>query len=172
MQTPPNVIFLRASPALLEEDTRRSLVAEGAVLYEETENGCRLVVSHQPNSIGYTQVQRKGKKYYLSRIAWEQKHGQIPEGMAVSQTCGNGRCVNPEHLRLMAYSELNTARHRAKAKGESTFPPLHPNEERIEIMRRMIYFGASKRLICQVFGIPAPTLWNIMADLDSQAEAV
>jgi len=35
------------------------------------------------------------------RLAWMLANGPLPEGWVVVSTCGNYRCVNPEHIKIM-----------------------------------------------------------------------
>ena len=43
-----------------------------------------------------------GKKVIMTahRYMWILKHGEIPDDVVVRQSCGNGLCVNPEHLEV------------------------------------------------------------------------
>lgn len=49
---------------------------------------------------GYGRVGRNGKSYRAHRLAWEEEHGPIPDGMMVLHRCDNPPCVNVEHLFL------------------------------------------------------------------------
>ncbi len=44
-------------------------------------------------------VDRK-KQMPAHRLAWEQKHGTIPDGLLVLHSCDNPPCINVEHLSL------------------------------------------------------------------------
>src|SRR5690606_27338812 len=44
---------------------------------------------------------RRWRSYLAHRIAWMLERGGIPLGARISQTCGNRRCVRPDHLRMI-----------------------------------------------------------------------
>ena len=49
-----------------------------------------------------------GKKMHLAhRLAWEVKHGPIPEGLVVRHRCNVRRCCNPDHMVLGTRAENN-----------------------------------------------------------------
>ena len=39
-----------------------------------------------------------GKSEYAHRFSYEQQHGSLPSGTAITHACGDNSCVNPEHL--------------------------------------------------------------------------
>ncbi len=47
---------------------------------------------------GYGCLRLGGKLYAAHRLAWELKHGPIPEGMVIRHRCNVRRCCNPDHL--------------------------------------------------------------------------
>lgn len=51
-------------------------------------------------SAGYGSHWHEGKRKQAHRVAWEQEHGPIPEGLHVLHKCDVKRCVNVEHLFL------------------------------------------------------------------------
>jgi len=57
---------------------------------------------------GYGKCTKDGKDYRAHRLAWEEEHGAIPNGMCVCHSCDNPSCVNVSHL-FIATSPGNTA---------------------------------------------------------------
>jgi hypothetical protein len=55
---------------------------------------------YSTNGTGYAKLERKGKTIYAHRVAYEEVHGPIPEGMQVCHKCDVRNCINVEHLFL------------------------------------------------------------------------
>lgn len=55
------------------------------------------------NRNGYGLVGRK----LAHRLAWEEKNGEIPEGLVIHHDCRNPSCVNVDHLRCLTHAEHN-----------------------------------------------------------------
>jgi len=147
-----HVVFVEATAELMERKTRKKLMAAGVVLYAAEPGGCWTVVSHAPDNSGYARAGREGKTRLLHRVAWEQQHGPTPKGQRVFQYCGNRRCVNPEHLRLMTPTEIRQEdMTRRLEDAELTQAPL--NREQVELIRRLVHFGATRRTVTLAFGI-------------------
>ena len=64
-----------------------------------TESGCVLWLGYT-NKKGYGQLQIGGRKFYAHRVAYEMKHGKIPDGMCACHKCDVSSCVNPDHIFL------------------------------------------------------------------------
>ena len=80
---------------------RRWSHAERIAYYSKPDplSGCH--IWHGPLKAGYGRLvcqNRTGYAQYAHRIAWEVKHGPIPDGMILRHRCNVRRCVNPEHL--------------------------------------------------------------------------
>ena len=43
---------------------------------------------------------RRWRHYLAHRVAWLLERGELPRGARVTQTCGDRRCVRPDHLRV------------------------------------------------------------------------
>ena len=56
---------------------------------------------------GYGQRSVGGKTQYVHRLAWEEVHGPIPEGMRVLHHCDNPPCYEITHL-FLGTSKVNT----------------------------------------------------------------
>lgn len=68
---------------------------------------------------GYGQMSMPGaRKEYAHRVAYRAFCGEIPAGFAVDHLCRVKRCVNPEHLEAVSYSE-NTRRWWSYRKAEA-----------------------------------------------------
>ena len=58
---------------------------------------------------GHGQFTRGGKVLRAHRVAWEETHGPVPDGVLVAHTCGEPSCCNPDHLFLMTAGDLRKA---------------------------------------------------------------
>lgn len=61
-----------------------------------------IIHPNKPERSGYV---RAGRGKYAHRLAYEQAHGPIPEGMEVRHRCDTPPCVNPEHLEVGTHAE-------------------------------------------------------------------
>ena len=56
---------------------------------------------------GAAQVNVGGRIRAAHRLAYELRHGAIPDGLHLHHTCRTYRCINPDHLEAMTQSEHN-----------------------------------------------------------------
>lgn len=63
---------------------------------EEDVNGCWIVTSHKPDSVGYPVY----KQERVHRYMYKKHYGDIPKGMVVRHKCDNKMCCNPSHFEL------------------------------------------------------------------------
>lgn len=71
---------------------------------------------------GYGRMRLGEKRIAVHRLAYELKHGSIPDGLCVCHKCDNRRCVNVDHLFLGTRTENNADK---VAKGRQAQGPLH-----------------------------------------------
>lgn len=121
-------------------------VAQRAVERSDAdENGC-WISRYSVMSTGYAQIgwsvpkeeragRRKNEMVLAHRAAWVSVHGQVPVGMTIDHTCKNRRCVNPNHLRLLANSE-NARRNQGDDFPAGFCRRGHPDSMRVQVTRR------------------------------------
>lgn len=57
------------------------------------------------NLKGYGKIARAGKFHGTHRVAYESRHGPIPDGALILHSCDNPPCCNPSHLRIGTHLE-------------------------------------------------------------------
>lgn len=90
-----------------------------ALVFETTESGCIVPVSHKLNTDGYFRKRVwVGGKLVLQmyhRYVWFMANGEIPEGYEVDHKCKTRACCNLDHLQLLTSTDHrtkdNTGRH-------------------------------------------------------------
>ena len=89
---------------------------------EATPSGC-LIWQCACNSAGTAVVSVSRKFMASSRVVWFAKYGEMPVGK-LERLCGDGRCVNAEHLRpFVPFSDEDKFWVRADRQG-----PIHPHD--------------------------------------------
>lgn len=74
-----------------------------SIEYVVDENGCYICTSHPS---GVKKV--NGKTEYIHRIIYRECFGEPEEGKCIYRVCGNTRCINPEHMKVMTKSEYES----------------------------------------------------------------
>jgi hypothetical protein len=105
---------------------------------------------------GYGRISRDGKLVQTHRLAYELKHGPIPDGMEVCHSCDNPPCCNEEHLRLDTHAG-NVADMMTKGRGVQPKGEDHGNAKLTEAnvldIRRLIEAGEDSASIAQRFKV-------------------
>jgi len=59
-------------------------------------SGCHIWLGSFRRGYGYLRYRKRA--WSAHRVAWEVKHGPIPDGMVLRHRCNVRNCVNPDHL--------------------------------------------------------------------------
>lgn len=57
------------------------------------------------NNKGYGRKSHKGVPVYVHRLAYEERHDPIPEGLEIDHLCRTPLCYNPDHLEAVTRRE-------------------------------------------------------------------
>jgi HNH endonuclease len=68
-------------------------------------SGCH--IWHGFLKLGYGRIHFRKRVHLAHRLAWEAKHGPIPDGLVLRHRCNVKRCCNPDHLVLGTRAENN-----------------------------------------------------------------
>lgn len=139
--------------------------------------GCRLWFGASVPQ-GYGVMFFNGRQQYAHRVAWQLKHGPIPDAMLVMHRCDTPACVNVDHLELGTASD-NMQDMMRKGRCRSGAPKgfKHPNppprgasnpsavltQEQAEAIRRMYATKAYKQWdIAKLFNISQGTVSSVV----------
>lgn len=70
--------------------------------YSKTVGDC-IIWTGVKQSRGYGRITISGERFLAHRIAYERKHGYVPEHLDVHHKCGNKLCINTDHLELLPH---------------------------------------------------------------------
>lgn len=101
-----------------------------------TKTDC-LVWQGSQNSKGYPCFGVNGVSQLAHRLAWEDAHGSIPEGLTIDHLCRVRACVNVEHMELVSVAENSRRQPRVlRVGGECRHGHLIASEADIYTSRR------------------------------------
>lgn len=91
------------------------------------------------NAYGYGAIRRSGKTRMAHRVAYEMKHGSIPNNLPLDHLCRNRACVRPSHLEPVSLGEnlLRGNTITARNKARTHCPQGHPYSKDNTYIRRL-----------------------------------
>ena len=90
----------------------------------------------------------------VHRFAYELHHGPIPVGQHVTQTCGNWRCVRPDHLAVGKAPVAHAA-------GEASVNAKLTEAEVVEIRTRA-EAGETLAKLAAAYGVSRTSIWRVV----------
>jgi hypothetical protein len=115
---------------------------------------------------GYGCIQHLGRNYYVHRLSWVLRHGEIPEGLNVLHRCDVPACLRRSHLFLGTQADnvadMHTkGRDRKRALQGEAHPQARLTDKEVAEIRVLINAGAKQRDVAATFGCSQSTAWRI-----------
>lgn len=102
------------------------------------------------NSCGVAQILFDGMTRPARRVAWVLVNGSVADGMRITHTCGNHRCINPAHSKQVTQKAI-----------------LKRNMDGANHALRVARMAATKR---KQMGVPAQVVSAVRADSTTPAK--
>jgi hypothetical protein len=108
---------------------------------------------------GYGQLRVGGRVQLAHRVAWEEAHGPIADGLHVCHRCDNPSCVNIDHLFLGTHLENMRDR---QSKGRTRLPPKATGSQcawaklgdhDVVLIRLLVDLGVKQPKVAALFGV-------------------
>jgi DNA-binding CsgD family transcriptional regulator len=153
---------------------------EKEIEWTVADNGCWNCISHSPDTNGYPQITRDGKKWKMSRwVVQEQLGISIKSGIVVRHICNNPQCINAEHLTLGTVQDncidrlrrrpkitsLPPTRHRISPLRGGNHPSARLTDAQAAEVRALREQGKSYGQIACRFGVPRMLVYNVVRGL-------
>lgn len=111
---------------------------------------------------GYGWLRVDGKNHRVHRLAYADRHGEIPEGMLVLHLCNNPACFNADHLTIG--TQADNMKYKAttgrQLYGQATYNSSLTNDQAIEIAQ-MIRSGMKNIPIAEIMGVDRSLIQRI-----------
>lgn len=127
--------------------TRRNTIED---LYRKTvtdSSGCQVWTACKSQD-GYGRVKWSGKLLMAHRVAFEDKHGPIPEGLVIDHLCRNRACINVDHLRVVTRRE-NTLAEGSLATSKMHSMKTHCVNGHALVVENLVRGGANGKRTCK-----------------------
>jgi hypothetical protein len=129
------------------------------VLYTETPEGCRVAASHCLTQ-GKTPFMHSSQgRVRLQEVQWKLKHGKVPKGKLVTETCKTRGCLCLAHLAALMHSEIVLIRGKHKQGEENGRAKL--TAQQAAIIKNSP--AASREDMADQFGVSIHTVQDIRA---------
>ena len=106
------------------------------------------------NGHGYGVFKIRGRHLGAHRIAYQERRGEIPEGMLICHHCDNRSCCNPAHL-FVGTPDDNAKDRDSKGRGGRA-GVLRPHQ--VRAIRRALSGGTTGRELARRYGVTETAL--------------
>lgn len=148
-------------PALTPEQEARfwAKVDKGAA------GGCWLWTG-AADTRGHGRIWVNGRMRPAHRVSWRLRRGELPEGWMLRRTCGNGLCVNPDHLVLAHQATAQRERpgtRRPQQAGTASGHAKLTEEQVAAVRRRYAAGGVRQTALAREMGISHAAIAHVLS---------
>jgi len=128
---------------------------------EKWSDGCENFIGATDKD-GYGRASYRGKPIPAHRLAWQLRHGEIPEGMCVLHTCNRPNCVADEHLYLGTRAD-NQKYMVEQGRSSSGRKRRRLTPEAVVAIRKLKSEGVSRGTLAACYEVSRKTIDDLLA---------